>query len=140
MDVRDHLSPVDLGAASLKVSIIVVTPWERVLAARDEVGAGPANNDRVVEVDDESAHYGRDTSTCEALMDVPEHGHVTALELLSKAQLHQCKRDAEEEEGNEVGNDEGAEATVFEGEAWESPEVTEANGETDRREDEGPAA
>ena len=69
-------------------------------------------------------------------MDATEHADVAALELLAQGELEQEHGDAEEEEGDQVGNEEESTAPLV-AEVGEAPEVTESDGGTDGSQHEG---
>ena len=71
-------------------------------------------------------------------MDASEDTDVSTLELLTEGQLHECDGEADEEEAEEVGDEEGGTAPL-EAEIGESPEVTETDTVADHSKDEGHA-
>ena len=113
-------------------------PRQRVHKAQNEVDERPSDDDVVVGSDAERGQDGGKADTGEARVDSSEHTDVTALELLTEGQFHECHGETDEEEADEVGNEEGG-TTPGEAEVGETPEVSEADTVANHGKNEGHA-
>ena len=101
-------------------------PGKRAVKAGDDVNERPSYDYIVIETYDV-----RRVNRCESYpgkprIDAPEHRNVSFLELLAQGELHQKKRDAHEEEADQIRRKEVS-AIVLVGHVGEPPEVAEAH-------------